>query len=73
MTVKELREQLATFQDDVPVVLSRDEEGNGFHELADVAFSAFIRDDGRIEVLSAEDEEDEDAPSPEGMCVVLWP
>lgn len=44
MNVKELREALASFPDDMEVVMSKDGEGNGFSPLADMGSGKYEPD-----------------------------
>lgn len=69
MTVKQLKVALSKLDDNLLVVLSRDEEGNGFQELAevqgDIIFSSGeVYPKGFLE---------EDAPDDGVESVVLWP
>jgi len=66
MTVKELIDRLATMEPTRVVVLSRDEEGNGFGRLTDVEDSPCGGIDGDP---CHPDYADDDAP----RVVVLWP
>lgn len=73
MTVTQLRELLADLPDDMPVILSKDEEGNGFsplaeadphkHYYAESAWSGEIRHPDDIEA----------GDKPDHIVVVLWP
>ena len=81
MNVKELKETLANYPDDMLVVMSSDEEGNGFNELYDVAESMWFDHgygDGQTYVLDkyigtlGYTEEDR-APSGAVPALVLWP
>lgn len=84
MTVKELRKLLDGIDGDRIVVVSRDEEGNGFNELHQVdAKSVFIRDDSEIYMERNEltdelrrngySEEDTRTAEDGELCIVLWP
>ena len=79
MKVKELREILANYPDDHPVIMAKDGEGNNFSPLADYSDDLKYLPESTWagEVYSPEDLEDyeEDDPYREGMqdCVVLWP
>ncbi len=64
MTMGRLREALATLPDDLPVVMSKDPEGNGFRPLSDVDVARWHSGDGGWL------DEDPDGGAP---CVVLWP
>ena len=76
MTVRELIELLQQEDGERIVVLSRDEEGNGFQPLVDVATAAYRDGDTGIEELTEElreqgySEEDVMKGTP---AVVLWP
>lgn len=84
MTVKDLAKQLAELvadgQGDRVVVLSRDEEGNGFSELRDLDNNArFSERDGEVglERLTAELKQQgftsEDVKRSGKPALVLWP
>ena len=64
MTVSRLREALNWVDGDLPVVLSKDPEGNGFRVLVDVDAARWHSGDGGWL------DEDPDGGVP---CVVLWP
>lgn len=64
MTVACLRAALAALPDDLPVVLSKDPEGNGFRALMVVGATRWHAGDGGWL------DEDPDGGVP---CVVLWP
>ena len=68
MTVEELREKLSKFPDDMLVVASQDEEGNGFRKVYSVDSGyRYIEEDKDII-------EDDDCDNPEfEKCVVIWP
>lgn len=80
MKVKELKAILGPLPDDMMVIVARDAEGNGYHELADSGVYPYevdgywieLRDDDDDE-WDDDDEEDETPPTvfPEGL--VLWP
>lgn len=79
MNVKELRKILKHYPDDMLVILSRDEEGNGFSQLYDVAEGMYmIGDWERVYVLDKDigtrgyTEEDR-APEGAVQVIVLWP
>ena len=67
-TVGTLREALKGLPDDLPVILSRDEEGNGFNDLYYVEVSKYI--DG--EPVHPDDVDSWD-PKELIDVVVLWP
>lgn len=70
MNVKELREQLELAPDERPVILSRDPEGNGYSELADVDLAGLIERDGYyVGAIHPDDAEEHDVES----AVILWP
>ncbi len=66
MTVAQLRTALAEHPDDLPVIVSRDPEGNGFKALWEVAPSRWFPDEE--ELVS-----DEDGGTDGVACLVLWP
>ena len=68
MLIGELREALKEFPAEYPVLLSMDEEGNGFSHLTDVEQNICNKD---LEEIYSGGEED----TPEGLinCVILWP
>ena len=70
MTVKELRDLLGTFRDDVEILISSDEEGNMFKYLEDVGEFKFTNQYGDIEVYNIDEEVDADS-DPE-KCIVIW-
>lgn len=76
MTVKELIEKLLTLDPNRVVVLSRDEEGNGFNELAHITNCSYRKGEIGLEQLTAElrrqgyTEEDLMEGTP---ALVLWP
>jgi len=72
MTVKELKKLLSTEDDMTEIVMSRDEEGNGFSPLADVGKGIYVAESTWAGELYNED--DEEAPLSEGKKVIcLWP
>ena len=83
MTVKELMEQLKDLDQDLPILIAEDPEGNGFHHFDSVSESAIDASD--IEAYTIEsigirkltdelkkrgysDEDVKDTP-----CIVFWP
>ena len=80
MTVKELIERLQTLDQDKLVVLSRDEEGNGYSSLAQVddnfKYNDWDKEIG-ISVLTPDMERqgytEEDVAETGEECVVLYP
>lgn len=72
MTAGELKAMLAEYPDDMPVVLSRDSEGNEHRPLADVSNGLYEPENGWCgNVLAEEDEAD--ASNKAYNAVVLWP
>lgn len=79
MKVKQLIQKLSALNDDVTVVLSRDEEGNGYGELRDLSFQIYA--DGEIYAsvltpalrLQGYTEEDVYHGDDGIHVVVLWP
>ena len=69
MKVSELIERLEQLPPDADVKVSRDEEGNGFSDLWDVAFS-YTDDEGYP--IHPDDEADYDLEN-EARSVILWP
>jgi len=77
-TVGQLKEQLAGLRDDLLVVLSEDEEGNGFSPLADVTLGKYAADStwsGQyFDAPTIPARADEDQPPADAVDVVcLWP
>lgn len=66
MKVKELRDYLAGYADDTPVILAKDAEGNGFSPLEGLSAEYYVENTA----YSGELDFYEDAGVP---CVVLWP
>ena len=84
MNVKELRDALAGLPDDMPVILQKDAEGNGYSPLYGVdgenaAYVARTTWDGEVKRRRLSDEDraagfcDEDVSTDGAPCVVLWP
>lgn len=67
MTVGQLREALASYPDDTPMVVQSDAEGNAFHPLAGAAWG-WWRPDWR-EPVNTEDEDDEEPWEPDGKVL----
>jgi len=65
MTVKELIAELKKLPNDLEVLLSSDEEGNGFGQLCDVDLSGKNGDGDPCHP--------DDVDDTMGQCVVLWP
>lgn len=69
MTVKDLMEFLKDTNPELPVILSKDGEGNDFRKMHMVQEAAFVPHKfGHMEVHNQED-----APDGAKPCVVLWP
>lgn len=82
MNVKELKEVLSNYPDDMLVVLSSDEEGNGFNQLYDVAESMYMANSGwDVDQTYVMDKyigtngytEEDRAPTGAIPVLVLWP
>jgi hypothetical protein len=84
LTVKQLRERLASYHDDDVVILSRDSEGNGYSPLASLGDGLYVPDTtsrGEIylpeltDELRAQGYDDEDTyQGDDGVqAVVLYP
>lgn len=82
MKVSELREMIKNWDDDLDILISSDEEGNGFADFADVTVGmGYINDCGDIEIhyleLTPEMEEggytDEDVRTNAKPCIIFWP
>jgi hypothetical protein len=79
MKVRKLIEQLQTIDPEREVVLSRDEEGNGFSSLEDVELMTYLDGEVYIECLTTRHLEsgftrEDMCPSDDGVpAVVLWP
>lgn len=71
MNVAELIAELSKFQENLPVAVSSDAEGNDFGWLADVETS-FYRDFGygALETVHPDDVEEDEEPD---TAVILWP
>jgi hypothetical protein len=50
LNIKELKELLDQYPDNTPVLIARDEEGNGFNHLNDYGFSHYTEDGYEVEV-----------------------
>lgn len=70
MTVKELREALAELPDDMPVILQKDSEGNGYSPLAgaDGEDSFYVEQSTQSGTVVHASEGLDGCP-----CLVLWP
>lgn len=83
MTVAELIDRLKTFDPTMKVVLSKDEEGNGFSSAEDfsIEYAEKSWQGGRLEMddmfILDDDDEDEDVDSDHSAAfqevLVLWP
>ncbi len=78
MTVKELKLAIANLPDNMPVILQKDSEGNGYSPCVGAAYDGdiYVPQSGcRGEVYSKEAQQDyEPADFANGVhCVVLWP
>lgn len=81
MKIKELIKQLQAFENQNMIVLvSKDEEGNGFGELQDVCLASYRKEDYGYETgipeLTPELEKQGYGPEDvrgKGRCIVLWP
>jgi hypothetical protein len=71
MTVKELRELLAKFPDDLPVIISKDGEGNEHSPLAEARYGRYEADSTWSGHVYAED--DEEIPDHAVPCIVVTP
>lgn len=67
MNVGELKASLMSMPDDLPVIMARDQEGNGFHFLDCWVVSGFSNDD-EIDIWEGAEIDDED-----DLALVLWP
>lgn len=72
MTVGSLRATLAELRDDLPIILSSDEEGNSFGFLYDVEVSKYYEIDREIQTVHPDDVDGYD-PEDLADAVVLWP
>ena len=71
MTVKELKEKIATMPDDSIVVMSCDAEGNGYSPLAEARTGKY---DAETKWHGSYCAGDEDDGTTAGVpCVALWP
>lgn len=73
MTVKQLRDELSKLSpdfDDKKVILSRDDDGNGYGYVGEFSSQHYF-DKKDWEVWERCDEDDPGRPFPK--CVVLWP
>jgi len=86
MKVSELIKKLSGLDGDLPVIMSRDPEGNGFSKLASDGITVYMADVtdnfiDEVKICEITDQHrkigytDEDVGDPETMtkCLVLWP
>ena len=79
MTIKELIEQLLTLDQNRIVVMSRDQEGNGFKELCDIETAAYDSKSEEIGLESLTDKDrargysEEDVMEDGVPAVIFWP
>lgn len=85
MNVKELRDLLKEFPDDMEILVARDEEGNGYHRLYETSVNMAVmpKDYGYIdhvyptpeEIEVREDlfEDEDGAPEEAERVLVIWP
>lgn len=71
MNVRDLIKKLSALDPDLPVLLSEDEEGNGFLPLDEVEYSGAIEWDYEWQVLHPNDEDE--YTDELVRVVVLWP
>lgn len=71
MKIKELIEELSKLDPELPVIVARDQEGNGFSELGCIEVSKYTEDSyDQVEVHHPDDWDD----NPESKaCLVIWP
>lgn len=72
MTVGSLRAALTKFPDDLPVLVSSDEEGNSFEHLYAVEISKYYEIDREIQTVHPDDVDEYDIEDLTD-AVVLWP
>ena len=72
MTIKELKDQLNKYPDDMPVVLSQDSEGNQHRPLADVSDGLYEPEFEWAGMVLAEEDEETASDKAYQACV-LWP
>lgn len=83
MNVQELRDLLSTLPDDMPVIISSDEEGNSFNPLSgvDISDSCFVKIGNEYNVglraltpeLKRQGYGEDDVYEDGTPCVVIWP
>lgn len=70
MTVEELLAILELLPGNLPVLMSKDPEGNRFYYLSEAAVSNYVDEDEELQPLHPYDEPEYPERKP---CVVLWP
>lgn len=73
MSIKDLKELLNEFPDDWDVVLSIDEEGNGFHKMSGYNLCRIDPADGYYIEPQFEDEDEKELTKDKANAIVLWP
>lgn len=74
MTVAQLREALADLPDDMPVVMSKDAEGNGFSPLDGTGRSHYYPESTWSgDCIGIDDHEGLEEYGPGQLVIVLWP
>lgn len=74
MKVKQLKEVLNGFDPELEVLVSRDEEGNGFNSLESVETGKAYKDGWTWDMAYDEDDEEDDPDDDDVIpVVVLWP
>lgn len=75
MTVKELIDELSKLNPDLPVIMSKDTEGNGFSPLHDAEEAFYLSYNTWSGEHYSEEDEDDEFDTPEGTipAVFLWP
>ena len=71
MNVSELREKLLLLPGDLPVILSKDAEGNGYNELYCLEVRYVADEDN--EPVHPEDEEEYECEEGDPKALYLWP
>jgi|WetSurSiteA1Bulk_404760.scaffolds.fasta_scaffold54559_3 hypothetical protein len=71
LLIKDLKEQIENLDDNLPVYVSRDEEGNGFKRLWDISPCLFNTEDEYP--IHPDDEDKYKEGSKIIRAVVLWP
>lgn len=81
MNVKQLKEELSKYPDNMQILISSDEEGNGFNRLYELAESMWLRSDWDGDQIYVMPEmigthgytEEDRAPEGAEKVLVLWP